>query len=271
MSQAIWREAIPTFQLDLQAMPQMKETTHVLIVDDRRDIREPLAKYLRQQDLRVSVACDAADARRLLESSRFDVAIVDVMMPGEDGLSLCRHMQSTSKIPTILLSALAEEADRIIGLEVGADDYVIKPFNPRELLARIRAVLRRWHADPPITEPPPPTQQAFQGWRLSDVKRCAYHEDGRTVALTTTELHLLSELLRRPGCVMSRDQLLDLVKGRAAVLYDRTIDNHISRLRQKLETNPETPEIIQTVWGYGYKLVADVDVPADLNLQEASK
>ncbi|MEM7491250.1 MAG: response regulator transcription factor [Pseudomonadota bacterium] len=227
----------------------------VLIVDDARDIREPLGQYLRRQGFRTQLATNAAEARRVLEETAPALVVLDVMMPGEDGLSLCRWLVARRGPPVILLTAMADETDRVVGLELGADDYVVKPFNPRELVARIRAVLRR--------APPPPPQVAtgrrrFGPWTHDPAAQRLDHADGRAVALTSGESRLLGVLLDNPQAVMSRDRLLDLTAGRDAKAYDRAIDNSVSRLRRKIEDDPKAPRLIVTEWGGGYRLAADV-------------
>lgn len=236
----------------------MQRNYHLLIVDDHRDIREPLAKYMKQQGYRVTVAPDASVARELLQTHRFDLVVLDIMMPGEDGLSLCRHIQATSQLPVILLTAVADEVDRIIGLELGADDYVVKPFSPRELLARIKSVLRRSALMPRTIEKAATKAYRFENWTLRVNQREIFNSDGRSFSLTTSEFDILLAMLERPNVALSRDQLLDLTKGRAAIVFDRTIDNHVSRLRQKIEADPQNPKLIQTVWGTGYKISCDV-------------
>lgn len=238
----------------------MQNSHHILVVDDHRDIREPLTKYIKQQGFRVSSAADAAQARQLLKTNRFNLIVLDIMMPGEDGLSLCRHVQATSQIPVILLTAVSDEIDRILGLELGADDYVVKPFNPRELLARIKSVLRRSETMSKSSETTTPERFRFDDWTLVINRREAEHTDGRVITLTTSEFQILLAMLERPNFALSRDQLLDLTKGRAAVIFDRTIDNHVSRLRQKLEVDPGAPKLLQTVWGRGYKIACEVVV-----------
>lgn len=228
----------------------------VLIVDDARDIREPLGQYLRRQGLRAQLAASAAEARRALEDSTPALVVLDIMMPGEDGLSLCRWLVARGGPPVILLTAMADETDRIVGLELGADDYVVKPFNPRELMARIRAVLRR-------TPPPAPQvateRRQFGPWTHDPAAQDLRHRDGRVVALTSGESRLLGILLDHPNDVMSRDRLLDLTAGRDAKAYDRAIDNSVSRLRRKIEDDPKAPRLIVTEWGGGYRLAAEVD------------
>lgn len=227
----------------------------ILIVDDARDIREPLGQYLRKQGLRTQLAANAAEARRIVDEAQIALIVLDIMMPGEDGLSLCRWLVARGGPPVILLTAMADETDRIVGLELGADDYLVKPFNPRELLARIRAVLRRM----PMPDPAPASEQrGFAGWRHDPATQEARHRDGRKVALTSGENRLLGVLLDHPQKVLSRDRLLDLTAGRDAKAYDRAIDNTVSRLRRKIEADPAKPRLIITEWGGGYKLAADV-------------
>lgn len=232
---------------------------HILVVDDHDDIRLPLAKYLGKNGMRVSSANGGQQMRELLKAAAPDLVVLDVMMPGEDGLSLCRHLRETTDLPVILLTAMAEDTDRIVGLEVGADDYVTKPFNPRELLARIKAVLRRTNALPRPKDLPSGMQIRFDRWMLDVTRRELIDENGVTAPLSSGEFKLLSVLLQRAGIVLNRDQLLDLTAGRDAAPFDRSIDNQISRLRKKLERDPKSPEIIQTVWGGGYKLAVTVD------------
>jgi two-component system OmpR family response regulator len=229
---------------------------HILIVDDARDIREPLGQYLRKQGFRTTLAADAADARVAIEESAISLVVLDIMMPGEDGLSLCRWLVGRGGPPVILLTAMADETDRIVGLEIGADDYLVKPFNPRELLARIRAVLRR---APPVTPTVTASRRAFGPWTHDAAARSLHHEDGREVGLTSGENRLLSIFLDRPRSVLSRATLLDLTAGREAKAYDRAIDNQVSRLRRKIEADPQNPALLVTDWGGGYALAADVE------------
>lgn len=230
----------------------------LLIVEDEASIREPLVSYFEGNRFRVRAAANAAQARSLLAAHKFDLAIVDIMMPGEDGLSLCRHMREASNLPVIMLTARAEEIDRILGLEVGADDYVTKPFSPRELLARVKAVIRRSNSLPPRQTPPETASYAFGDWVLKTGERELVGADGLSVPLSSGEYALLLVLLERPRLVLSRDQLLDLTQGREASVFDRSIDNQISRLRRKIEPDPKTPKYIKTVWGGGYSFSAEV-------------
>ncbi|MDE2790239.1 MAG: response regulator [Paracoccaceae bacterium] len=237
----------------------MDVSPHILVVDDHREIREPLARYLGRNGLRVTVAENAAAARRALRAAAVDLVVLDIMMPGEDGLSLCRHLRETTRIPVILLTAMGEETDRIVGLEVGADDYVAKPFNPRELLARIKAVVRRAHSLPPDRDPVPAGIVRFDRWSLDTRQRVLVDEDGVVTPLSSGEYRLLVALLERPGMVLSRDQLLDLTRGRSAAPFDRAVDNQVSRLRRKIERDAKNPELIATVWGSGYRFAGEVE------------
>ena len=235
---------------------------HILVVDDHRDIREPLAAYLKKNSMRVSLAADAAAARTVLAHHAIDLIVLDVMMPGEDGLSLCRHIRETYETPVILLTARVEDTDRIVGLEMGADDYVIKPFNPRELLARIKNVIRRANSLPRARGEMVTTRLAFDRWIFDPLRRELVDDCGICVPLSTGEYRLLCALTQRPKIVLSRDQLLDLTSGRALQAFDRSIDNQVSRLRRKLERQPADPDLIKTVWGGGYVFATDVrEVP----------
>jgi two-component system OmpR family response regulator len=238
----------------------MEPTPHVLVVDDSADIREPLARYLTKKGLRVSTATGAQDVRRMVKGNAFDLVVLDIMMPGEDGLSLCRFLQETSDMPVILLTAMVEETDRIVGLEIGADDYVTKPFSPRELLARIRAVLRRTQSMPSRRDAVPANKQfRFGRWRVDAGGRELLDQDNVAVPLSTAEFRLLLVFLQRPHMVLTREQLLDLTAGRALEPFERSIDNQVSRLRKKIEDDPKKPMLIKTVWGGGYVLASDVE------------
>ena len=237
----------------------MDSAPHIAVVDDHRDIRDLVGKYLTQHGYRISLAESAVALRRLLERSAPDLVVLDIMMPGEDGLSLCRHLRSTTDLPVILLTAMTEETDRIVGLEVGADDYVTKPFNPRELLARIKAVLRRVQSLPPQKGRLATKVVRFDRWTLDAGRRELLDQDGVAVPLSTAEFRLLRAFLDHPGLVLSRHQLLDLTVGRDADPFDRSIDNQVSRLRKKIEADPKTPALIKTHWGGGYSLIAEVE------------
>ncbi len=237
----------------------METTPHLLVVDDDREIRELLAKFLERSRFRVSTARDGREAKRVWTQGHFALVVLDLMMPGEGGLELARWFRAQANVPIIMLTAMGEETDRIIGLELGADDYVSKPFNPRELLARIRAVLRRT-GGAEVAGPEIDTRRlCFSGWVLEPARRRLINPDGAEVALTGGEYDLLLALLERANRVLTRDMLLDLLRGRQAGPYDRAIDVAISRLRRKLEEGGGDGSVIKTVRGGGYVLAADVE------------
>jgi two-component system OmpR family response regulator len=226
---------------------------HILIVDDHRDIRDLVSRALAKEGFRVSVAADGRAMRKVLDDSRIDLILLDLMLPGEDGLSLCRSLRAASRVPIIMLTAKGDELDRVIGLEMGADDYLPKPFGSRELIARIRAVLRRSQETPAASRPgQQPRHYRFDRWRLDTGRRELIGDDGVSVPLSTGEYDLLLAFVERSQRVLSRDQLLDLARGRSASALDRSIDTQVSRLRRKLEQDPADPRIIKTVWGGGY-------------------
>jgi two-component system OmpR family response regulator len=233
---------------------------HILVVDDARDIREPLTRYLKENGYRATAAENAAAARRFLRTAGIDLVILDIMMPGEDGLSLCRFIRESSGVPVIMLTARGDELDRIVGLEIGADDYVAKPFNPRELLARVGAVLRRTNTLPPRLRGPAAERYRFGDWTFNASQREISGPDGLAIPLSSGEFKLLMAFLERPKVALSREQLLDLTKGRDAEVFDRSIDNQVSRLRRKIEEDPKNPRYIKTVWGGGYMFTSDVEV-----------
>jgi two-component system OmpR family response regulator len=236
----------------------MQDSPHVVVVDDHSDIRDLVRQYLEQQGYKVSVAQGGSTLRQILERQSVDLIILDIMMPGEDGISLCRQVRGSGDIPIIFLTAMAEDTDRIVGLELGADDYLVKPFNPRELLARIRAVLRR--ATSPTTSQMVPDRRIVRvgHWRVNMGRQEISGDDGVGIPLSTAEFRLLKVFIERPGLILSREQLLDLTVGRTADIFDRSIDNQVSRLRKKIEENPKNPSIIKTHWGGGYSLCAEV-------------
>lgn len=236
----------------------MSDRPHLLLVDDERSIREPLAQYLMRNGFRVTSVESASEARLRLNASAIDMVILDIMMPGEDGLSLCRHIRETSEIPVILLTARTEETDRIVGLEMGADDYVLKPFSPRELVARIKVIFRRVATGGQRVTAPDGASYAFAGWLLKAQERTLVDSEGVSLPLSTAEYNLMLAFATRPNQVLSRDQLLDITQGREANAFDRAIDNQISRLRKKIEPDPKNPTLIKTVWGGGYTLSAEV-------------
>ena len=236
----------------------MADDIRILLVDDEASLREPLAEYLVKQGLTVEQAADASAARSLLLAHPFDIILLDIMMPGEDGLSFCRHVVEQTDIPVIFISAKTEDTERIIGLELGADDYVTKPFNPRELVARIKVVLRRAAKGTNSSANGGGKVYSFSGWTLKTDERALLDKDGVHVSLSTGEYQLLLALLSRAGQVLNRDQLLEITQGREAAPFDRAIDNQVSRLRRKIEADTRNPQFIQTVRGGGYRFAAQV-------------
>ena len=236
----------------------MKDGPHILVVDDDREIRDLLARFLRKHGFRVETAADGKAMFRTLSAGRFDLVVLDLMLPGEDGLSLCRKVRAESDLPIVMLTAIGEDTDRIVGLEMGADDYLAKPFNPRELLARIRAVLRRAPDMRGRPEADPSRTFEFQGWALDAGRRSLHAPDGALVDLTGGEFDLLLALVEHPNRVLNRDQLLDLTRGREAGPFDRSVDVQVSRLRRKIEEDPKQPALIKTVRGGGYVFAGKV-------------
>lgn len=229
---------------------------HILVVDDNAELRELLGRALKREGHRVSSAADGRAMRAALAAETVDLILLDLMLPGEDGLTLCRDLRATSTIPVIMLTAKGEELDRVLGLKMGADDYIPKPFSTPELLARVEAVLRRARGAAPPAEAP--KRLRFAGWVLDLDRRELCSAEGVVVPLSTGEFSLLQALVERPRRVLSREQLLDLARGRSAVAFDRSVDTQVSRLRRKIEPDAKSPEIIKTVWGGGYMLAADV-------------
>ncbi len=235
----------------------MNRAPHILIVDDDAEIRQLLGDYLRKNGLRASAVGDGAAMRALLAREPVDLIVLDLMLPGEDGLTLCRTLRSQSTVPVIMLTAKGDETDRIVGLEIGADDYLPKPFNPRELLARIKTVLRRTGtAEEARGEP---KRLRFAGWTLDVTARHLLDADGVVMPLGASEYRLLRIFLAHPRRVLSRDQLLDLTQGREAGPFDRSIDVQVSRLRQRLRDAAREPVIIKTVRNEGYVLATAVE------------
>jgi len=236
----------------------MDRLEHILIVDDDAEIRHLLVDYLERQGMRAQAVADGRGMRAALENGRFDLVILDLMLPGEDGLTLCRDLRARSKLPVIMLTARGAETDRIVGLEMGADDYVPKPFNPRELLARIKAVLRRSQALPSqsVAEA---SRLCFAGWTLDLAHRQLTSSAGVVVALSGGEYRLLKVFLEHPNRVLTRDQLLDLTRGRESTPFDRSIDVQVGRLRRRLGDTGQEPALIKTVRGEGYVLAATVE------------
>jgi len=243
-------------------MSAMAAQDHVLIVDDDAETRSLLQKYLQKQGYRVTTAADGRALRKALEIGRPDLVVLDLMLPGEDGLELCRDLRTRSNLPVIMLTARDEETDRIVGLEMGADDYLGKPFNPRELLARIKSVLRRARSLPENLEPEAVRLVRFAGWTLDADTRNLTAPDGIVVPLSGSEFKLLRVFLAHPNRVLSRDQLIDLMISREAGPFDRAIDVQVSRLRQRLREDAREPRIVKTVRGEGYVLAAKVEAQA---------
>jgi len=240
-------------------MSVMATQDHILVVDDDAETRSLLREYLQKQGYRVSTAADGQALRKALDTARPDLIVLDLMLPGEDGLELCRGLRTRSNLPVIMLTARGEETDRIVGLEMGADDYLAKPFNPRELLARIKSVLRRARSLPENLEPEAVKSFRFTGWTLDVATRNLTAPDGVVVPLSGTEFKLLRVLLAHPNRVLSRDQLIDFMISRDAGPFDRAIDVQVSRLRQRLRDDAREPRIIKTVRGEGYVLAAQVE------------
>lgn len=231
-------------------------TPHILIVEDDRDIGQLVAKYLKSNEMRVSLAENGRAMDRILGDTRISLIVLDRMLPGEDGLSICRRLRAASDIPIIILTAQADEIERIVGLEMGADDYLGKPFNPRELLARIRAVLRRNGAAEPKRAT---TKQIyrFAGWTMDCSRRRLTAPDDVRVELTMAEFNLLQTFVKSAGRVLTRDQLIELSGGDSDYSFDRSIDILVSRLRRKMEDDPKTPKLILTVRSGGYQFLPE--------------
>lgn len=236
---------------------QHKHTSesHLLVVDDDLGIRELLSRYLAEQGFRVSTVEDGTTMDAWLAENTADLVILDLMLPGEDGLSLARRLRSEHQLPIIMISARGEEVDRIVGLEVGADDYLAKPFNPRELLARIRAVLRRnW----PVTDAEESVDDKFTfGPFVLDVTKRVLYRDSTEVELSRAEFELLSVLVKHPNRVLSRDFIMECLSGIDRDPFDRSIDVRVTRLRHKIEDDPAQPQFVRTVWGIGYQFTPE--------------
>ncbi|OGA96752.1 MAG: DNA-binding response regulator [Betaproteobacteria bacterium RIFCSPLOWO2_12_FULL_66_14] len=238
----------------------MEAWDHILVVDDDAEIRSLLDAYLRKNGFRVSVAADGKAMWALLARAKVDLIVLDLMLPGEDGLTLCRRLRTDADTPVIMLTARGEETDRIVGLEMGADDYLAKPFSPRELLARIKSVLRRYRSLPKNLRADEARIVAFAGWRLDTIARHLVSADGVVTSLSGAEYQLLRIFLSHANHVLTRDQLMVLSKGHEADPLDRSIDIQVSRLRQRLRDDPANPQIIKTVRGQGYVLAVPVEV-----------
>lgn len=240
-------------------MDTASEYTHVLVVDDDHEITELLDTYLTRNQFRVSTAHNGQQMMARLDKAPIDLIVLDIMMPGEDGFSLCKKVRTTSAIPIIMLTAGNDETDRIIGLELGADDYMSKPFNPRELLARIKAVLRRVEDRQHAREPSVAQKIQFGPWTLDTQHRQLIHARGDVIPLNGADFDLLQLFISNPGEILSREDLFQRLKGRELSPYDRSIDVQISRLRHKLDDNGKSPQLIKTVRGQGYLLTTDVE------------
>ncbi|NEJ02633.1 response regulator [Rhizobium ruizarguesonis] len=235
----------------------MNSTPHILIVDDDSEIRLLLKDFLQRRGMRVSLAQDGYGLWAALEAADIDLIVLDIMLPGKSGLELCQEIRARLRTPIIMLTAVTDTSDRIVGLEVGADDYVSKPFDPRELLARIRAVLRRQDGRAAALPDPPSGRFHFAGWSMDVDKRRLLDPAGIRVELTRSEFNLLEALVEASGRVLSREQLIEKCGGDASQSFDRSIDILVSRLRRKLDDDPRSPSMIETVRGGGYLFVAE--------------
>lgn len=233
-----------------------KRTPHILIVEDDREIGQLLAETMRDNGMLATTVEDGSEMFARIRSVTFDLIILDVMLPGEDGISLCRRLRADKTIPIILITALGEEVDRIVGLEVGADDYITKPFSPREVIARIRSALRR--ASYGLAHADRQTALRFDGWRIDPIRRQVHDSTNARIALTTTEFDLLLAFCRNPGRVITREELLTLTHSGLAGPIERSVDVHVRRLRQKIETDPSDPVLLRTVRLGGYMFTATV-------------
>lgn len=240
--------------------PVVAPQVHILVVDDDPALRELLEGYFTEHDMRVTAVADGASLFAAFDREAIDLVVLDLRLPGEDGLQLAQKLRERAPVPIVLLTGRAEEADRVMGLELGADDYVTKPFSPRELLARVRAVLRRFQR--PVEHPMRDEQRRafrFAGWELNLRTRRLSTPDGRKLELSNNEFSLLAALCSAPQRVLSRDQLLDMSRLHNAEVYDRTIDVQILRLRRKIEAEPARPELIVTERGAGYRFTPSVE------------
>jgi two-component system OmpR family response regulator len=238
----------------------MEKKKHILIVDDDKDIRDSLSSYLSKYQFIVTTARDGEEMQKVLGKHNIDLILLDLMIPGEDGFALLKKIRLTSSIPVIMLTGVGEETEKVIGLEIGADDYQTKPFNLRELLARIKAVLRRYsNISEIIREGKSGMRYEFLGWVLDTITRRFTNPEGKEIPLSSGEYELLMTFLERSQRVLNRDQLLDLTKHRHAEPFDRSVDVQISRLRKKIETDPKNPKILKTIRGGGYIFACSVN------------
>lgn len=232
----------------------------ILIVDDDPQIRTLLSEFLERYGFACQTAANGDEMWRVLDDGKIDLVVLDLMLPGDNGFTLCKKLRARTQLPVIMLTARGELADRIVGLELGADDYVVKPFEPRELVARINTILRRTHTEPAAQANPPQknAQVSFEGWQLNPVTRLLTSPEKLAIPLSNAEFRLLWAFIERPRHVLNRDQLLDAARGRAAEAFDRSIDLLVSRLRQKLQDDPRLPRLLKTVRGEGYLFDAEV-------------
>jgi two-component system OmpR family response regulator len=237
----------------------METKDRILIVDDDPEIRQLLVDYLLRNGFEAVPAASGREMAQMLERHAVDLVVLDLMLPDADGLTLCRDLRSRSNLPVLMLTARGEEADRILGIEMGADDYLVKPFSPRELLARIKSILRRTRALPPNLKPDTQRCLVFAGWKLDTATRVLTSPAGVATPLSGAEFRLLRILLDHPNRVLHRDQLVELIHGREAEPYDRAIDVQVSRLRQRLQDTGRESGLIKTVRGEGYVLAAAVE------------
>jgi two-component system, OmpR family, response regulator len=237
----------------------MDSKDRILIVDDDLEIRHLLVDYLQRNGFEAVPAASGREMAQMLDKHAIDLVVLDLMLPDADGLTLCRDLRVKSNVPVLMLTARGEEADRILGIEMGADDYLVKPFSPRELLARIKSILRRTRALPPNLKPEAQRCLVFAGWKLDTATRVLTSPAGVAAPLSGTEFRLLRILLDHPNRVLNRDQLVELIQGREAEAYDRAIDVQVSRLRQRLQDDGREARLIQTVRGEGYVLAAAVE------------
>ena len=231
----------------------MPQEPHILIVDDDQDIQKLLKKFLSQYGFRITLSSDGTTMRKALNDWKIDLVVLDIMLPGEDGFALCKEIRQDSKIPIIMLTAVKEEYDRILGLELGADDYLTKPFNPRELMARIKAILRRVDESSELSTDRNFSKATFANWTLDINARELSDKNGVITHLSTGEFALLVTLLQNSQRALSREQLVDITRKTSSIPFDRSIDIQISRLRKKIEIDPKAPQIIKTIRGQGYQ------------------
>ena len=251
---------MPSQESELSQVPAPGSSSgHILLVDDDVQIRQLVGRFLRDHGHRVTSARDAREMREALKTGTIDIAVLDIMLPGSNGLDLCREIRASSSLPVIMLTARGSETDRIVGLEIGADDYIVKPFNPRELLARINALLRRSRAHLGIAHPSTRHCIIFENWTLDTRRRELTNPEGVVVDLSTGEYNLLQTFLEFPQRVLTRDQLMDAAKSRMATGFDRAIDIQVSRLRKKIDVNEDGQVMIKTIRGTGYMFVPAVE------------